>query len=301
MNKESIIKICEEHNLGSYISHASIGQGENHHNILFETDTNKLVLRYGLKNSKNIKKEFERMKEIPDGFAPKVFAHGYIKNQEYSIQEFIDGSPLHPDDSTLKKFIETIAKFHSLTKNDIKQTINMHHKFLHEIKEFKEQFPSVNTPTVFIDEILKWIQSKNIYFTDVPKQLVHQDLILRNCINKDGKIVFIDWEWIDYTDPARDIASFYFVGVGKTTWQTFISEEKEAELLDIYCNHTYQDKNVLLQRIRVWQVFVGLLDILFFSAKLADWKLNSGEETKDDYKQAIADNTKAIQHIIRTN
>jgi len=221
-NLKEVIQSLDPKILGSdkikISSLKKLGVGEGNINYLLETGNKKFICRINLdkKVPKKSKEEFSALKKIerleiapkPYYFHPKDnnFPFGFI------ILEFIEGKALRSrkrkyENWQIKELASVLSKLHSQKWNSPKTEYSYDY-FLKKNEEYHRQINRQNNSLKKqFTEIQKRIKSS------LPKEehefgLIHGDVCPQNIVEtKDKKLKLIDWESLQYSDPAKDITN----------------------------------------------------------------------------------------------
>lgn len=220
LNKYQVKKICNKLN-ETLIKFSFLAKGSHNSNYILETTTNRYILRIeDNQQFKNLKKEYNFLKSVNSELGPKVFffdnSYKIIPN-DYLIEEFIDGK--HPSEKNIPNdFVIQMAKwFQRLHKNTIKMP--KPYLLLTEIKPYYRNYLKYKKSITdnklkqkledYISKALKLLKKNNkIYVSRKRLSLLHNDTSSGNIFYKPSHIRLIDWEFVDYGLPERELVYF---------------------------------------------------------------------------------------------
>jgi len=220
LTKHQIEQVCRELN-ENLISFSFLAKGNHNSNYFLETAKNKYVIRVeDNRQFKNLKKEFEFLKIEKSRLGPRAIlfdaSHKIISN-DYFVEEFIDGkhpSEKHPTDDFVIQMARWLKKLHKTTKKAskpyllrtaVKPYYKRYLKYKNNIKdkELKEKL-SHN-----ISKALKILEKNNTIFANRKIiSLLHNDTSSGNVFYKSGHVRLIDWEFVNYGLPERELSYF---------------------------------------------------------------------------------------------
>ena len=194
-------------------SFKKLGVGEGNINYVFKVNNKKFICRLNIESEKSdkVEREFKTLKKIEKyNFSPKPVY--FNKNPEFSILKFIEGKPFRQGKRTytsvqIKNIAKTLAKLHSI-KTSIKPVNYDFEYYTHGAKHLITDL-NKRTKNKFKKELK---QIFNVVLSSVPKNeihkysLIHGDVCPQNIVETAKDVRFIDWENVEVSDPARDIA-----------------------------------------------------------------------------------------------
>lgn len=164
------------------------------------------------------------------GLTPKVIATGVVHNENFVIQEFIEG--IHPNRLWFESHIAQLARFIKIYHYD-KQLIKLlagNRKFRIQ-KQIKDDFRNIEEQ---IDEValnqyeteifknsFNLLKKQGRDFSSINPAVIHADPNLNNILVASDKIYMIDWDNVILSDPLRDIGLILWWYVPKAKWKTF--------------------------------------------------------------------------------
>jgi len=220
LNKTQVEQICKKLN-EKLVRFRFLARGNHNSNYLLETTKNKYIIRIeDNQQFKNLKKEFNFLKLAKAGLGPKVLlfdnSHKIIP-KDHLIEEFIIGE--HPSEKNpANEFVVQMAKWfrqlhktrkklpeqYSLMKK-VKPYYNNYLKYKNNIKDkkLKEKLG------ICIAKALKILEKNDAIFADRKNvSLLHNDVSKGNIFYKSGHIRLIDWEFVNYGLPEKELVYF---------------------------------------------------------------------------------------------
>lgn len=222
-------------------SFKKLGVGEGNLNYLLKIKNKKFICRINIdKNVPNKSleefnslKKIERLKIAPRVFYvhPKdnLFPYGFI------ILEFIEGTPLrikkrNYTNKQIKQLASILAELHlkksyKMPKND--------YSFKDYLKKIKEYNKNINRYNNILEEEFEEFYKKIKEFLSLKEEkhtfsLIHGDVCPQNIVESKGGLKLIDWESLNFSDPAKDIANILIdVRLEKKDLNLFIQEYKK--------------------------------------------------------------------------
>jgi len=291
LNKHQVEQICKRLNK-SLIRFSFLAKGNHNSNYLLETAGDKYVIRVeDNQQFKNLKKEFEFLKIAKSGLGPKVIlfdASSKIISNDYFIEEFIDGkhpSEKNPTDDFIVQMALWFKKLHRTTKKSskpyllrtiIKPYYKNYLKYKDNIKdsELKEKLSH------YISKAIKILEKNNTIFANRKTiSLLHNDSSSGNIFYKPGCVRLIDWEFVNYGLPERELVYF----------------------LDSYRLNKYQQSLFLRSygypntKKAKTQLSMAYIILLFSSIGYSLWRLDILQKNKSSEK----DKTERIRRLVR--
>lgn len=96
--------------------------------------------------------------------------------------------------------------------------------------------------------------------------LIHSDAVLPNILIDEQELRYVDWEWAEFGDPARDLA--YIGGrIGVEPWCWTLSPNEIAQMLEYYAGLAGVDYDLLSGRRDAWEVFERFTSGLYFMSE----------------------------------
>jgi thiamine kinase-like enzyme len=206
----------EKISIGSF---TKLGVGEGNLNYLFQIKGRRLICRVNVdkRTPNKSQNEFNSLRDVEGlGIAPK--AYYYHRNSkkfpyEFIILEYIEGKPFRMKKrSYTSKQIGQIA--HILAKLHSKKCNSFHkekYSYQHFLKESLGYNKAINKYNDKLRNELKRIHTNVKRF--LPKTeahrfgLIHGDVCPQNIIQTRNGLRLIDWESLQCSDPAKDVAN----------------------------------------------------------------------------------------------
>ena len=291
LNKHQVEQVCKKLN-ENLIRFSFLAKGNHNSNYLLETTDNKYVIRVeDNQQFKNLKKEFKFLKLAKPGLGPKVLlfdnSHKIIP-RDYLIEEFIDGkhpSEEHPTNDFVEQMAEWFKKLHKTTKisskpylltTKVKPYYKNYLKYKDNIEdeEFKEKLSR------YISKALKILKKNNTIFANRKTiSLLHNDTSSGNIFYKPGYVRLIDWEFVDYGLPEREL--IYFLDSYR------LSKNQQNLFLRSYGYPNTKKVNI--------QLSMAYIILLFSSIGYSLWQLDMLQKKKFSKK----DKAERIKRLIR--
>ena len=202
--------------IGSFIK---LGVGEGNMNYLFSIENRKFICRVNIDKHmpEKTKNEFNSLKNIEGlGIAPKAYYYHYENRKipyEFIILEYIQGKPFRMrkrryTSKQIRQIAQILARLHS------EKCAGLHkqkYSYQHYLKQGLEYDKVINKYSDRLRNELKQIHS-NIRGI-LPKTeahefgLIHGDVCPQNIIQTANGLKLIDWESLQCSDPAKDVAN----------------------------------------------------------------------------------------------
>ncbi len=292
IKKTDIERICKR--LGvDLVSFSFLAKGEHNSNYLIETNKSKLVLR--VENNKqfnNLKKEYDFLMRAKIGLGPKVllFDKSYkILQNDYLVEEFVEGrhpSNEYPTDDFVRVMANWFRKLHSIKRKSssyflmskVRPYYNNYLKYKDNIKDIELK----RKLELYIDNGLKILKKNNDIFVNRKTfSLLHNDSSSENIFYKKGYVRLIDWEFVDYGLPERELV--YFIDSYKLT-------KKQISLF--FKTYGYPDNKKSRMMLQM-----TYLMLLFSSIGYSLWNLDILNKNKSSNKEKSKRMTRLIRDI----
>ncbi|MDP8162486.1 phosphotransferase [Phocoenobacter skyensis] len=215
---------------------------ENHQRYIIHTQTDratKLGINYAL--------ESQILTAIsPLNIAPKVI----YCDAPHFILSYIDGKiPTQYSDSLLKKLAVNLVKLHQF---DGSQAVTLSQHFAHLDIIERCYFLYYQLPVTEQQHIdLSVLQPIKPF----SQSICHHDLHLANFVESNNQLFLIDWEYTAVSDPALDIALFFY---GNN-----LTIEQKKDFLTHYLNLIHFNEELFTAKIAEYQPSINLLNILW--------------------------------------
>ena len=173
----------------------------------------------------------QRLGEI--GVAPRVLASGIAADQPYIIQEYIAGS--YPDWRWFASHLPELAAFtrryhhdQPLTSLLAANTITSYQEHIaQDLATLEKQFHTLQAGELHTPEItsaLEKLKSQANHLQPlhpVPLVPVHPDPNTKNMLLFADRLLMVDWDDIQLSDPLRDVGLLLWWYVSKDQWPLF--------------------------------------------------------------------------------
>jgi thiamine kinase-like enzyme len=200
-------------------SFKKLGVGEGNLSYLFKIKNKKFICRVNIDKGvpKKSKTEFDSLKKVEGlNIAPKPFYYRPKDKKfpyDFIILEFIEGKPLRMKKRTytkkqIKQIASILAKLHSMNCSSLPKG---KYSFQHYLKECKNYIKTINKRNDKLKRELNEIYNRIKNF--LPKKeahkfsLIHGDVCPQNIVETKNGLKLIDWESLQCSDPARDVAN----------------------------------------------------------------------------------------------
>ena len=284
------IQICKKLK-EEFVEIRFLSRGNHNESYFLKTKNKDLVLRIENNNQfKNIKNEYNFLKEINGKFAPKVFlfdnSHKII-SKDYLIEEFVEGK--HPGRDVDNNFIKLMAlwykKLHSNKKLiSLKERKNKNLyfqliKYHNNIKKYQTQVPDkIWREYKLLFKQIELIFKKNINVLNRRKyfSIVHGDPTRSNVFYDKKSVKLIDWEFVGYDYPETDLVFFFYsYDLTNKQWKLF---------LDSYGYPTSSVSDKILYLFLIAH-YIGTINwrferLYFISTGKADLRQNSSNKNR---------------------
>jgi thiamine kinase-like enzyme len=255
--KQTVEKALKE----KVISLRKIANSEEHETCIFVTGKNKYILKLG--NEKHLKNEYNLLKSIPKGIAPKSVFLSKSK-PIFFVQEFIEGT--HPKKIT-NEFIMGLAKTYKKLHSNKTQNIPLpERETMYSLSNWLNRYkletsrtspPKLKTKLeklfVRLEPIIKKYDKS--FSNRKTFSLCHNDASLANMFMTPKGIRFIDWEFGGYWLHERDLINFIQVNkLDEKQKRLFLETygyKPEKKFYALYILFLCCDINYLLSQKRV--------------------------------------------------
>lgn len=245
-------------------SFRKIGVGECNVNYLIKINDKKFICRVRFSGMPNKSKyEFDVLKKIQSlNIVPKPYYY-HPKDKtfpyEFVILEFMEGKPLPSNKRTytkdqIKQIACILAELHSKKCNGFpKKNFSFHH-YITESKSYTKSINKYNNKLESELEVLhKRIRDFLPKKEDHKFSLIHGDVCPKNIVEAKGGLKLIDWETLQCSDPARDIANI------------LIDLEWKDKNLDLFLKKYYKIRKdpTILDRAKVYAILMRYMYVLW--------------------------------------
>lgn len=153
-----------------------LGIGENNINYLVSSFDKKIVYRIGLRKEfeKNLKREYDLLRYIPEGLAPKQIFFDKTKKiipQVYSVISFLPGKHIKKwDECKLFLHAESLAKLHKKRyakwgRERFSKKLDLLKKVKKELKDYDQDFYDADPElTELMPKFLNYVKAHNKLF-----------------------------------------------------------------------------------------------------------------------------------------
>lgn len=247
-----------------------LGQGENNINYLLEVDNKRFVLRIALRREGTLQNEHKVLSKIRLPVTPESYlidTSRQILPSVYAIHEFKPGKHLKVyRKHHLRIHGISLAKLHDATHVKTSD-YDIRAFFRKEVREWEASNPEEYHE--FSGFILGEIKKHERYFRNIRQSLINTDIVRTNMLYHKGEFSYIDWEWAQVGDPARDFAVFYYPHASLPPWQVRLRPEQLHVYVDGY--QSIRKDRSLLKRVHIWHLVIAYMDANYFAWKLKDW------------------------------
>jgi thiamine kinase-like enzyme len=241
----------------------NMGVGESNLGYVFAIGNKKLICRVNIDKTrpKKSKEEYDVLKMIePLNIAPKVY---YLdKFGRFIILDYIEGKAMRMKKVTfspkeIKQLARMLAKLHSRRIKGLKLEKKKYSSRLKEIKEAIisiKKFLKKKKYSEFLDDCYRFIAEVISNEKEEPKiGLVHGDVCPQNIIKTKNDLKLVDWESLQLSDPAKDIAFFLVeIKLSKKDLSLFLNEYKK-----------HRKDSSLLKRAIVYAKLLAFVDLVW--------------------------------------
>ena len=269
LTKIQIREIAKKHFSSPPNSIIYLGQGENNSNYILKIKENEYILRISMRGRDPIS-EHNFLHKIDHPSVPKSLIYDKSRTiipYYYTIQEKKEGKHLKRfSKKRLIQHVQNLAKVHISTKQDV-GSYDIIAFIKKEIAEWSIQ--NAENYTLFEEFILREALANKTYFQNINLSIINTDVLPPNMLFTKKNVNYIDWEWAQVSDPARDVAVFYYPGLSLSPWQINLSKERERLYLKTYQKYTKDSS--LFKRVYIWQLIQAYMDLSYFSWKVNNW------------------------------
>ncbi len=291
LSNHQVEQVCNKLN-EELIRFSFLAKGNHNSNYLLETKKSKYVLRIeDNQQFKNLKKEYRFLKLAKQGLGPKVFSfdnsHKIIPI-DYLIEEFIEGkhpSEEHPSDNSIMQMAKWFKRLHQTTKKApksyfLRTKVKPYYENYLKYKDHVKDNTMKTKMDYYISEALKILgQNNDIFASRKTISLLHNDTSSGNIFNQDGHVRLIDWEFVDYGLPERELV--YFLD------SYHLTKNQQSLFLKSYGYPNTKIANVKLS--------MAYIILLFSSIGYSLWQLDILFKNKSSQK----DKTERMKRLIR--
>lgn len=200
-------------------SFKKLGVGEGNLNYLFKINNKKFICRVNIDKGvpNKSKNEYESLKRIESlNIAPKTYyVHPKDKKFPYGfiILEFIEGKPFRMKKRTytknqVKQIAFILAELHSKSCNGLPKK---DYSFQYYLKHCEDYNKTINKHNDNLKNELVEIHNRIGNFLSKKEEhkfsLIHGDVCPQNIVETKKGLKLIDWESLQCSDPAKDIAN----------------------------------------------------------------------------------------------
>jgi len=246
-------------------SFKKLGVGEGNLNYIFKIKNEKFICRVNIDKGvpNKSKDEFNSLKTIENlNIAPKpYYYHPKDKKFPYGfiILEFIKGKPFRMKKRTytqnqIKQIAFILSELHSKNCNGLPKK---NYSFQHYIKESEEYNKTINKHNSELKEPLNEIHNRIRNFLSKKEEhkfsLIHGDICPQNIVEVKDGLKLIDWESLQCSDPAKDIANI------------LIDLELKNKDLDLFLKeyHKIRKDPTILERAKTYAVLLRYVYFLW--------------------------------------
>ena len=241
----------------------TLGTGANNANFLVTANGGKFVFRLNMHpHSRNKSRaEFNSLKLVENlGIAPKVWIlddSRKIFNSDFIILDYIEGKTLDKknyaiNNKFIKEIVKLTVKFHSMSlKGGLLKLPKEEANYRALLESIKNKYISLAKLTSN-KQILKMIKESydNLRKNTTneryhPVVATHGDIAEQNIVIHNGKMKLIDFEGLEITDPAADIA-YILTQFGKREF----NEKQRNFFLDEYLK--LKKDTTLRERVKIF-------------------------------------------------
>jgi aminoglycoside phosphotransferase (APT) family kinase protein len=260
-----------------------LGEGENHRNVLVETNRRKVVFRISLRipAATDPAHEFESLRLLPPDLGPMPLwfdASCSLIPHPFAVLSYVEGEPRAEwSDDDLLRHARQLARLHAIRFGGAGPVGANRGRY--DPCAFHRAIPKCYAPLLTDDrELAALVTEVGHYLAERAKlflelrcySLVHFDMYAGNVLfDKCGDVRYIDWEWMQIADNAEDLARFYGRGFGVFPWYVNVSEKSLLRFLDEYRSQ-FGDDATLVQRVNTLHVYYTLADLVYFRQAAID-------------------------------
>ncbi len=282
---------------------SNLGAGENNLNLLVVVNKSyKFVFRIAMRPSteKNMKNEFRYLEIIPKNYGPEPLYFDNSKkvmNAVFSVLRYIEGKHVkYWSKKYLKMHALKMAELHRRKYpfcgrlNKKQKVFDIYKKFQSEIKKYSQESSwLLNDPDIkrLLPMIKHSLKSNNHLFTSIKKfSMIHNDLLISNILFTKEGFRYIDWEWLCFRDPAKDVSKLFFKTHSLPPWRIKLTNKRLDYYLDTYLK--YNPDKTLKQRIDILLDYDKFLELLYFKWKVKNYhKEKTIALSKKHYEKSI--------------
>lgn len=219
INKNQAIQICTTLHV-AFVKLSFLAKGNHNSNYLLETSEQKYVIRIeDNKQFKNLKKEFLFLKKAGQKLGPEVYlfdnSHRIIPH-DFLVEEFVTGkhpSAQKPGDDFIIQIAQWFKKLHR-TKKPVRRPVLLLNKvrpYHRNILKNRQHLPKElqkKTLTAIEKGLASLRKYNKIFTTRKTLSLLHNDTSSENIFYEPGSVRLIDWEFVNYDLPERELVYF---------------------------------------------------------------------------------------------
>lgn len=241
--------------------------GEGNLNYLLEICGKKLLCRVSMKETKSgkIAEEFENLKILSDfKYSPDpiyLYEPDEAFDRYFLIEEYIEGEPF-PEDKTefekdeLKEISEILGKLHSRDSGSLEKGDPSYESHLGIARELITSINDLSESDFSIlEKILKKVQESLPEEETHEFTLIHGDICPQNIISSNKGLRLVDWESMQLSDPAKDIAFAKInLGLQDESFDVFLKEYNNYRFLSRDNKRVEAYEKLMLLIYFLWEV-----------------------------------------------
>jgi len=274
-----------------HITITYVGRGESYAVWRIRQDPTDLVARFPLRElsqmPRSFSAEFEALRFVPPEVGTQPVA--LIPQEDVlgcpcMVTTYIEGAIKMPDQwlaSDLASLADVIARLHQSTSRPVGDfSLDLAADCQQTIDWYAAQHPRIiqGTTAELGHRVLQWLTDHARCMETCRRvALVHGDLVATNVVFAGHQPRLIDWEWAEFTDPAKDLA---LIGgrISADPWYVPMPPAQVDSFIDAYieasrkyggtCDEQVPDSRTdLLERRAVWEICERFGSSLAFSLK----------------------------------
>lgn len=221
LSKKQALAICLKLEV-IYRGHSFLSKGNHNVHFLLNTMNQNFVVRVENNSQfKNLKREYTFLKKSKSGLGPKVFlfdnSHSII-NKDYMIEEYVLGK--HPcEKHPTNRFIELMADWfrslHTITKktSTLVSLLKMAKPYYKNYMRYRDNISHIEfrrrLEKNVLDSMAILEKNDTIFEKRNIISLLHNDTSCGNIFIQTDQVRLIDWEFVGYGLPEREIVYFF--------------------------------------------------------------------------------------------
>lgn len=273
-----------------------LGAGEGNANYLLKVGESKYVFRVSFRDEIGaaLRNEFEILRDLRSGFGPEpIFLDDSRERFQlpFCILKYVEGKHverwskkhLRLHARKLGSLHEDTEKYFELDRRTRKlRSLSMSDQLEAEISDYSPLSACTGRLITFVRALLA--QNSDLFAALECFSFCHGDPSNANILFTGNDIIYLDWEWAKYFDPASDLATLFHKEVALSPWRLRLRGERLRYFLDTYLE--VRSDPTLKERVDVWGVYFMCVEILY-----CEWKVRNFSTQENIFPKTFYRNT----------